>query len=217
MKPHAIPTFRSTAPSSLQHATAGRLVEWLERYVNALFPDNGAESWYVPRGCGDDGFLGNEAPLPERVHHVACYVTQGSNEGHYIYIELCAGSGESRRVATVKSFGGADECWSIARLCSEALTAVFWFGEQPQIVEFWLKLPRNQSWHRQTTLTGEVRLRRIGLDLAQILDSAGTEIDARRFQGGNAGLAREAFLADWATLLGAQGLSVRDEPAEDPT
>lgn len=216
MKPHAIPTFRSTAPSSFRHATAGRLAEWLERYVNALFPDNGAESWYVPRRSGEDAFLGKDDRLPERIHHVACYVSQGSNEGHYIYISLSSGSGETRRVATVKSFGGGDECWSIARLCSEALTAVFWFGEQPQFVEFWLKLPRDQSWHRHTTLTGEVRLRRIGPDLAQVLDSVGSEIDAHRFPGGNAALAREAYLADWATLLSAQGLSVRDEPAEDP-
>ncbi len=216
MKPQSIPAFCSTKPSSHQHKSAGQLVEWLERYVNALYPDNGIENWYIPRPSGGEAHFGREDLLPGCVHHIASYVSPGSNEGHYIYIGLVIPDGRTKQLTAVKSFGGADECWAIARLCSEALTAMFWFGEMPRFVELWLKLPRDQSWHRRTSLIGEVRLRRLGMDRADLLGPDGAEIDARRFPEPNAALSRDAYLADWATLLRAQGLSVREEQSEYP-
>lgn len=207
-----IPSFRYTKPATLHHSPVGRLVDWLERYVNGLFPDNGIENWYVPKRMPDMGpFLAREDALPDGIHHVVSSVAPGSNEGDYVYVGLNAHDGTTLRLASVKSFGGSDECWAVARLCSEALTAIFGFHEQPVFVDLWLKLPRDQSWHRNTSLIGEVCLREIGADSARVIAGDCVELDALQFRSPNAILAREAYLADWETLLRAQGLRVRRE------
>ncbi len=111
-------------------------------------------------------------------------------------------------------FGSAEECWAIARACSEALTLVFHFHEQPVFRELWLKLPRAQSWHRTTTLTGEVRLRSVGSNGLEVIAADGTPIDEIAFSGPAAGAKRKAYAEDWATLLRAQGLTARQESIE---
>lgn len=210
-----VPPIRYATPSDLHRGTTGTLAQWLEQYINALFPESGIESWYVPKRYADMGScLAGDDVLPECVHHVACCAADGANEGRYIYIGVIEREARYRQVAAVKSFGSAEECWAIARACSEALTFVFLFHEQPVFRELWLKLPRTQSWHRNTSLAGEVRLRSIGPDRLDVIAADGTLIDESAFSEPAAGAKRDACAEDWATLLRAQGLAVRHEAIE---
>lgn len=210
-----IPAIHYATPSVFHLGTAGALAQWLEQYIDALFPQSGVESWYVANRYPDmKSFLARDDVLPDSVHHVACCAADGSNEGRYIYIGLVDEDSRYRQVAAVKSFGSAEECWAIARACSEALTLVFHFHEQPVFRELWLKLPRAQSWHRTTTLTGEVRLRGVGSNRLEVIAADGTPIDEIAFSGPAAGAKRKAYAEDWATLLRAQGLTARQESIE---
>ena len=50
-----VPPIRYATPSDLHRGTTGALAQWLEQYVNALFPESGIESWYVPKRYPDMG------------------------------------------------------------------------------------------------------------------------------------------------------------------
>lgn len=210
-----VPPIRYATPSSLHRGTTGALAQWLEQYINALFPESGIESWYVPKRYPDMGsFLAGDDVLPECVHHVACCAANGANEGRYIYIGVIDKETRYRQIAAVKSFGSAEECWAIARACSEALTLVFHFHEQPVFRELWLKLPRAQSWHRSTSLVGEVRLCSLGTERLEVIAADGTPIDKIAFSGPASDVKRKAYAEDWATLLRAQGLTVCQDSIE---
>lgn len=198
-----------SVPTGLHRGTVGALIDWLEWHTNALVPDNGMESWYVPRtthGC--DTHLARDDILPSAVHHVACYVADGANEGRYIYVTLALRDRGAVQVGSAKSFGGAGECWRIARLCSEALTAIFAFHEQQVFRDLFLRLPHAQSWRRETTLNGRATVCCAGDRGLEVRDGAGGILDHRTFAGANARIARAAYIADWTTVLAVQGVAV---------
>lgn len=203
------PKVNFLAPTGLHRGTAGELIDWLEWYANALVPDNGIERWYVPSSTHDrTAYLARDDILPRAVHHVACYVADGANEGRYICVTLALRDRGAVQVGSAKSFGGAGECWRIARLCSEALTAIFAFHEQPVFRELFMRLPRAQTWRRETTLDGPVKMRCTGAGVLEVLDAAGGMLDSRTFSAANAAIARAAYIADWTTVLAAQGVAV---------
>lgn len=204
------PTIHFTQATSLQRGTAGRLINWLEWTINALVPDNGIDYWYVPRYRPADqrGYLVADDDLPEYVSQIACYAANGANEGRYVCVALKPRGEGLLQVGFAKSFGSADECWHIARLCSEALACVFRFGREPVLREMFMRLPRAQSWHRETTVEGVVQMRCRGADALEVATAQGLVLDTRQFSGRDAAAQRQAYIADWTTVLGAQGLSV---------
>ncbi len=206
MQPSA---FRYTEPTDLHHGTAGQLAAWLEWHVNALFPQNGIESWYVPKRSPDMGpILAREDALPETIHHAACYACDGANEGRLIHVGLFLSDTGYVQVASAKSFGDADECWAIARACSDALTSIFWFHQAPVIRDLFLKLPRDQSWHRETSLDGPVSVFAAGDGTVRVETQSGQVLDSVRFDGVNRAFSSRAYADDWTTVLRAQGLRV---------
>jgi hypothetical protein len=203
------PGFQYTGPTDLHRGTAGRLADWLEWHVNALFPQNGIESWYVPQRSPDRGpFLAREDAMPENVHHVACYACDGANEGRYIHVGLFLSDTGYVQVATAKSFGVADECWAIARACSEALAPIFWYREAPVIRDLFLKLPREQTWHRETSLNGPVSVFVASDATVRVETQTGDVLDSVQFDGANRECSTAAYVNDWAAVLRAQGLRV---------
>ena len=140
----------------------GSLVDWLEKYINVLFPENGIEYWSDTDTLGRVSRLKRLRMVPEtgnadsNVHHVACYVRQGGSEGRIIEIGLRLRDGSTQSLSWVKSFGKEDECWEIARAVGSALDSILFYEEVPELVDMAAKLPRQTSWSRETTLTAEV-------------------------------------------------------------
>lgn len=96
----------------------------------------------------------------------------------------------------------------MARLCSEALTGIFCYHAQPLFREMFMRLPRAQSWHRETTLTGRMTLHCAGDGGLEVRDADGALLDSRTFAEPNAKHMRAAYMTDWTTVLAAQGVSV---------
>lgn len=206
MQPSA---FQYTRPTDLHCGTAGQLADWLEWHVNALFPRNGIESWYVPKRSPNMGpFLAREDTLPETVHSVACYACDGANEGRYINVGLFLADTGYMQMASAKSFGDADECWAIARACSEALAPIYWYHEAPVLRDLLLKLPRAQTWHRETSLHGPVSVLVAGDGTVRVETQTGDVLDSAQFDGANRDFSTAAYANDWTTVLQAQGLRV---------
>jgi hypothetical protein len=188
--------------------TVGATIAWLEKFINVLFPDNGIEYWsdnqyskgirnlkrgdLVPgAGCTDDC-----------VHHVACYVRQGSCEGRIIEVALSLRGGEFKSLTWMKSFGNADECWQIARAIDEALNSIIFWEEVPELVSMSEKVPRQHNWHRQTSLAEEVTILS-GTDKVLVFTTSGLILDDHCWadQKTNAGSNATAVTQDWVTVL----------------
>lgn len=187
--------------------TVGELVSWLEKFVNVLFPDNGIDYWADTSKCGGN-FLKAEDRLPvagvadSSVDHVACYVRPGSCEGRVIEVLLSLRNGAFKSLTWAKTFGNADQSWQIARAIDEALNAVIFWHEEPEIVAMSEKLPRQQSWHRQTSLVDEVEIL-CAMDRVRVSTASGLVLDERDWSGQvkTAGSNAKAVVQDWVTVL----------------
>lgn len=112
------------------------------------------------------------------------------------------------QVATAKSSGDVDECCAIARASSEALTSVFCFQKAPVIRDLFLKMQREQSWHRETSLAGPVSVLAAGDGLVRVETQAGGVLDSVQLDGANREFSAAAYANDWATVSHAQRLRV---------
>lgn len=197
--------FNATSKAALVgDGTVGALVTWLEKFVNVLFPDNGIEYWAQSSKQGSDNFLKADDRLPgvgaaeDCLHHIACYVRPGSCEGRIIEVLLSLRNGHFKSLTWVKTFGGADECWLIARALDEALNALFFWQELPELVAMSDKLPRQYNWHRQTSLTEEVEILSAP-DRVRVSTATGLVFDEREWEGQAS--AATAVVQDWVTVL----------------
>lgn len=186
--------------------TVGALVAWLEKYVNVLFPENGIE-YFGDNRYRRGQFLRREDRVPgagltnDGVHHVACYVRTGSNEGRIIEVALYLRADVFLSLAWIKSFGSADECWAIARAIDAALNSILFWGEVPELVAMSDKVPREYAWYRQTSLTEEVTILS-GLDKVLVSTASGLVLDDRSWEGQvHAGSNAAAVATDWVTVL----------------
>lgn len=189
-----------TTASRVGTGTVGELAAWLGKYVDVLFPENGIEYWSYGSG---QGALRSASAVPlaglaqDTVHHVACYVRGGSNEGQIIELALSLRDGSFRSLAWVKTFGRADECWQIARAVNEALNSMIFCREVPEIVSMADKLPRAGLYSRVTNLPHKVT---VWSSLSSVLveTERGQVLDARSWADSHSAA---RVVADWVSVL----------------
>jgi hypothetical protein len=187
--------------------TVGDLVDWLEIYVNLLFPENGIE-YFSDNRHGGPNALKRFQPVPvsgskpEDVHHVVCYVRPGSCEGRIIEIALYLRDDTFKSVVWMKTFGSSEESWEIAHAIDAALNQILFWYETPEIVEMGLKLPKEQKWRRETSLAEEV-IMSVTADAIKVATASGTVFDDRswRNEDRNAKFYVEPRLRDWEKVL----------------
>ena len=187
--------------------TVGQMVSWLEKFVNVLFPENAIE-YFADNQYGRGRCLTRDERVPgagltdDDVHHVACYVREGSNEGRVIEVCLCLRSEVFKSLTWIKTFGSADECWLIARAIDAALTSIIFWSEVPELVTMADKLPRASWWNRVTSLQDEITIRSspdsvlVSTDTGLVLDSRSWTTQ-QTFAGSNV----KAVVKDWITIL----------------
>ncbi len=200
--------------------TVRDLVAWLEKFVNVVFPENGIEYFSdVQHGNGrglkpEDLVPG--AGLDEKsIHHIACYVRPGSCEGRIIEVALCLRNGVFKSLAWVKTFGSADESWEIARAFDDALNSIIFWKEVPELVSMSEKVPRQHSWHRQTSLKEEVTILS-SKDRVLVSTPSGLVLDDRCWEGQTTYKSSKAAAVtqDWVTVL--TGLNAKFKQVEGP-
>ena len=190
--------------------TVGQLIDWLERYINVLFPENGIEYWADNHHAGPNRLRRGDRMPPVSsgldagsMHHVACYVREGSNEGRIIEVLLYLRGDVYKSLVWIKSFGSADECWMMARAIDRALDSLIFYYELPEIVAMADKMPRQERWHRETSLKEEVTILTTP-DRLLVSTPSGLVLDDRSWadQGPKlAKLAIDARVKDWSTVL----------------
>ena len=193
--------------TAIGDGTVRDLVRWLERIVNVIFPENGIEYWSdheFPASAREQG----RRPVPKAgydptcVHHIACYVRGGANEGNIIEAGLVLRDGTLFSLAWVKTFGKADENWMIARALNQVLDSVIFWQEVPELVEMSSKLPRNFSHERTSNLTETVELLYDEQHLT-VRTASGLVFDHRDCSEFGPGAKWAIFAArdDWKTVL----------------
>lgn len=187
--------------------TVGDLVDWLETYVNLLFPENGIE-YFSDNRYGGKNALKRFQPMPvsgskpEDVHHVVCYVRPGNCEGRIIEISLYLRDDSLKSLTWMKTFGSEDESWEIARAIDAALSQILFWYETPEIVEMAQKLPKEQKWRRETSLADEVIVS-VTADALKVTTASGAVFDDRSWKNEdrNARFCVEPRLLDWEKVL----------------
>ncbi|WP_341744739.1 hypothetical protein [Azonexus hydrophilus] len=206
-----------TRGSKIGNGTAQALIAWLESYINILFPENGIEYWNDNRYAKAPS-LKKDALIPETgredkcVHHVACYVRQGSCEGRIIHVQFVLQDGTHAELTWMKTFGNAEESWAIAEAISDALESILIWREIPEIVDLGKMLPRQYAWHRETSYKLPITMRSTK-DSIQITGADGHAFYAQDWkdQGINAKFYVESRVKDWLTVLKNTGATFSHE------
>lgn len=188
--------------------SAGATVSWLEKYINILFPENGIEYWSDNQFAKGSQYLKRSDRLPESgvaedsLHHVACYVRQGTCEGRIIEAAFALRNGGFKSLTWIKTFGSEEESWLIARAIDAALNSILVWEEVPEIVSMSEKVPRQYHWYRHTSLIEEVIVLS-GMDRVKVSTPSGLVLDERSWadQGAYAGSSVLAVVEDWVTVL----------------
>jgi len=187
--------------------TVGDLVDWLERLINVLFPENGFEYWSDNRHNGANALkrfqmVPGNGCSDEDVHHPYCYVRQGGCEGRVIEVGFYLRGDTYKSLSWIKTFGKVEECWLIARVLSEVLDSIWGYEELPEIVAMADKMPRQQRWYRETSLKDEVSVI-VTPNSLTVKTDAGLELDNRSWagEGNNAKFFVESHRKDWETVL----------------
>lgn len=193
--------------------TAGALIDWLEQYINLLFPDNGIEYWADnERGYGSG--LRRCQPVPAaghedgQIHHVACYVRDGSCEGTIIHAAFVLQADKLSELAWIKSFGSEEECYQIAKAIRHALDSILIWQEIPEIVDMAIKVPKKYRWERKAMgNVGKVTIARDQYSI-KVLGENGVVYEDRSWKecGQNAVFAVDAFVADWEIVFKSMGV-----------
>lgn len=216
------PKWRFVRPSDLPGRSFADLLAWLEKLIQALFPNSGIEYWATSDPLRSEA---SKQPTPKSgqpswVASALVGVCHGSSEGRRIEAFLRLRDGSMQAVGWAKSFGKPQECWSIARAVAEALEAIFLYEEQPEVVEMYDKLIKAAgAWHKLQSF-GPVTVRRT-VDRLEIIGPGNVVIDSRIFGGKPEGRTpyMDAYEADWLELLWIQGVkfnAVHAEPADRP-
>lgn len=199
----------STKKTTLHTGTAGELMTWIERLVNALHPNNGVEYWAAAVSDYDKEAspnLRSTDTLPERIDYPAVFVRQGRSEGHILDVGLVERSGQYRRLFWAKVFGARAQSWGMAKTISEALEVVLLDQVQSVIPDLWDKLPKGSwSYRRHTTLTGHYQviadLTQDGASTVVVQHASGQVIDRQAFERD---YQASWYAKDWMTVLELQ-------------
>lgn len=174
------------------------LLNWLQKYVQAVCPDNGIDWW----SHGQATYELKKSPLvsDKDFHHVAVYVTSGSNEGEIIRVNLMKKDGGIQEIGYAKSFGPSEQNWQIAMAINKALESLYFYGSTPVITELMAKLPVKSCYdnYSNTVLVyhDETRLKLIVKETGDVLD----QYDFHEL-GSDAKFKIQPLLADWVSLL----------------
>lgn len=199
--------FNAVEPGNkIGDGTVNDLMNWLEQYVNILFPENAIYYWakhtYRTPGSLLSGDLIPLATDDSSVRHVACYAHKGNNEGTIIEIQLHLRSDTFKSIGWIKSFGGDDECWMIARAIASALDSLIFYHEIPQIVQLGNLLPRQDRWNRSTSFTGTALVLTSTCSISVITNDGVRLYDADwSALCDNAKYRVDAYLKDWKIVL----------------
>ncbi|MCX7173901.1 MAG: hypothetical protein NT159_08240 [Proteobacteria bacterium] len=201
--------FNAVQPTCLHLGSAGELLQWLRAYVDTLFPENGIEYW-SGNEYAEGPFVIKEAEVLAdigAVHHVACYAHCGSSEGYIIELQLQIRVAGMRRLCYAKAFGAYDDCWAIARACSDALESIFHYGEAPMIVEIAALVPRIPNQKAQFALAGPVQIAMQG-DSVTVMDGS-CVLDSVTFPNDGGNYQALAYADDWQFVLESRGIPVK--------
>lgn len=191
--------------------TAGVLVDWLNKYINILFPENGIEYWSDNR-YADNGAIKRFHNLPlvtgpagnddDTIHHIACYVRQGGCEGRIIEVAFVLKDNSLKSLTWAKTFGSEEECWEISRAIYAALDSIFFYEEIPEIVEMADKLPKDYWWKRESSLSEIIHVKSDAKSLSVKTESGLIFAQHDWFEHGvNAKFYVESYAKDWNTVL----------------
>lgn len=194
--------------------TAGALIDWLQLYINLLFPDNGIEYWADnERGYGPGLRRFQPVPAPGRedgqFHHVACYVRDGNCEGKIIHVAFILQADRLLELAWIKSFGSEEECSQIAMAIRHALDSILIWEEIPEIVDMAIKVPKKYRWERKAMSdVGKVTITRDQCSI-KVQGENGVVYEDRSWEecGQNAIFAVDAMVTDWPVVLKSMGVT----------
>jgi hypothetical protein len=192
----------TSSGKQLGNGTKRDLADWLELYVNVLFPDNSIDYWSDADRFTEEVTL---VPNTDTHHHnlrfFACYVRKGNSEGYRIEVLAMLQNGTHLELVAAKSFGSADVCWNIAAAISDAMESAYFYHNVPEIVEMAKLLPRSWSSSRETILTEPVDVVVTASTIKVRIPGAPEWKRDFTDKGDNAKFYVESYLKDWNTVL----------------
>jgi hypothetical protein len=191
--------------SGVGNGTVGDLLDWIQRYVDILFPENGIDYW-SERSLQS---LARTDVIPKNIDHFAVYVRSGHCEGLIIMVGIVLKDGSTFKVSFAKTFGKEEESWMIARAISTALESIYLWEELPELVLMAEAVPRKYKWNRESSLQEPVILRSTDNSLTVLTESG---LVLSQFDGGDSPYVKyeiEAKLKDWNTILKNMGVTVQ--------
>lgn len=210
-----------TEKTTLGEGSQYDLVRHLEALANAAYPENGIE-WASPsghllkerRGC----VIPEDQPLDGSVYNIMVSAGQGNCEGRKIIVGVMvrtpsAKDPEYRSIATIKTFGNADETALLARLLQAEMEAIFLYGEASLLPALHEKLPKQWKHQRETSLQGDVLIgiddTETGATIRIVHKETETVIDTKHFPatpGSEKGhlIAATLYAAEWTILISQQ-------------
>ncbi|WP_321935501.1 hypothetical protein [Paraburkholderia sp. J8-2] len=210
------PFFQAVRRGTFAGQPAGKLVNWLAKYIQVLFPEDGVEWWSDNQFARlADGYRADtELPGAAAIHHFACYVRTG-NESPIIEVNIVPKDGAPRSLTTVKLFARREVCWKMCDAIALALDSIFSWEEVPLIVEMFEKLPKRHSWSIESCLAESVVCEKTPNSFT-VRTETGTPIDAVKFDDKQPETARYAVAAvehDWLKVLGICSVDVKQVEA----
>lgn len=197
--------FRSAGALPLALSSMNQFVSFVQDLIEALEPKSGIDYWsdLLPAASG------TLAKIRERkafVHHVFAYAASGSNEGMRIEAGVVLRGGDMVPLAGAKSFGCDDECWRIARHLSGALELLFWYEQQPYIVDMLraLKVAYPRPLYAGSLPQEGFLIETTERSIA-VRHRDGLELDLWQFDTADLGWFIRAYASDWLRLLRAAG------------
>ena len=101
------------------------IVTRLKRLTHLLLPEHGVDYFSTGMGSSNERLqFPPQTMVPRLVkgcYRICCYAVRGSAEGHYVHVEVSPDLGKLKRICLVKTFGGSDEAWRIARIGHDLL------------------------------------------------------------------------------------------------
>ena len=86
-------------------------IQEVYNYLNDNLTENLIDEYFSIAGINE--FKENE-PFPDNYRWIAVFPVTGSNEGHYVHVELITGK-ERNLIFLAKTFRGKDHAWEIAK------------------------------------------------------------------------------------------------------
>lgn len=201
--------FRSCGAAPTALTSKQQFSLFVEDLVCALEPESGIEYWsdLLPKV---ETTLESLRRRESFVHHVFAYAATGSNEGMRIEAGVVLGGGEMITMASAKTFGHDDESWRIARHLSNSLELLFWYEQQPYVVDMLRAVNSAYPGRRYNrgAMPRDGFMITTEANFISVTNRDGQELDLWRFEEEDVGAFVQAYAADWLKLLRALHVNV---------